>query len=62
MARDYSNVAIDEMAGDVRAIWRELKARNPLFINAYAGTFIECVMAIEEIAASENWRAQEAAE
>ncbi len=54
MSGTYKDATFEEMAGDVAWIWAELKRRNPIGVNAYAGYFRDAELALREIAVAER--------
>lgn len=52
--RDYAKVTFDEMADDVASIWKELKRRNPIGINAYGIPFLQAIANLKEISEAEK--------
>jgi hypothetical protein len=46
---DYKKLTFLQMANMIRAIWEEMKRRNPIGINFYGSPFAGAVSALEEI-------------
>lgn len=51
---DYTKLTWGEMAEVVRAVWREMKRRNPIGINMYEGSMFRAFSAVSEIARAEK--------